>query len=248
MNIISIDPSLISTALVISSKNDCRIFNYCRESDAMNKSGYSKWFKFAEQYVTYRFINYREFKSYSEGELVKLKDYDQITDMIISDILENINLEQETFIGIEGYNFGASVGDLVDLVTFSTVLRKKLFDQVSQNITVLSPKTLKQESCKLTYPPIDIGKKKPKLQWRNKEGIAGGHFTKREMLLSIVENDNLNDDWGKHCKSIAADLLENKTIKKPYEDVNDAYLIYHILIKLVSNSSSFSDIISDEEE
>lgn len=214
----------------------------------MNKSGYSKWFKFAEQYVTYRFINYREYKNYSEGELIKLKDYDKITDMIIEDVLSNINPDEPSYIGIEGYNFGASVGDLVDLVTFSTVLRKKLFDQVSQNITVLSPKTLKQESCKLTYPPIDIGKKKPKLQWRNKEGIAGGHFTKREMFLSIVENDNLNDDWGKHCKSIAADLLENKTIKKPYEDVNDAYLIYHILIKLVSNSSSFSDIISDEEE
>lgn len=244
MNIIGIDPSLISTAVVVNGK----IFNYCRESDAMNKSGYSKWFKLAEERATYKFIKYREFKSYSEGELVKLKDYDRITDDIISDILENIEPSQETFIGIEGYNFGASVGDLVDLVTFSTVLRKKLFDQVSQNITVLSPKTLKQESCKLTYPPTDIGKKKPKLQWRNKEGIAGGHFTKREMFLAIVENDNLNDDWGKHCKSIAADLLENKTIKKPYEDVNDAYLIYHILIKLVSNSSSFSDIISDEEE
>lgn len=244
MNIVGIDPSLISTAVVINGK----IFNYCRESDAMNKSGYSKWFKLAEEKAKFKFISYRTFKTYSEGELTKIKDYDLITDMIISDILDNIIPGEETHIGIEGYNFGASVGDLVDLVTFSAILRKKLWDKVSQNITVLSPKTLKQESCKLTYPPIDIGKKKPKLQYRNKEGISGGSFTKREMFLSIVENNDLNDDWGKHCKSIAADLLENKTIKKPYEDVNDAYLIYHILKKWISNYVSISDIIIDEEE
>lgn len=244
MNIIGIDPSLISTAVVINGQ----IFNYCRQSDAMNKSGYSKWYKLAEERAKFKFITYREYKNYSEGELTKLKDYDQITDMIIEDILSNINPDEPSYIGIEGYNFGASVGDLVDLVTFSTVLRKKLWDQVSQNIIVLSPKTLKQESCKLTYPPIDIGKKKPKLQYRNLEGIAGGHFTKREMFLSIVQNQNLIDDWGKHCKSIATDLLENKTIKKPYEDVNDAYLIYHILRKWIDNSTLISDIIIDEEE
>lgn len=232
MNIISIDPSLISTALVISSKNDCKIFNYCRESDAMNKSGYSKWFKLCEQYVTYRFINYREYKNYSEGELIKLKDYDKITDMIIEDILSNINPDEPSYIGIEGYNFGASVGDLVDLVTFSTILRKKLFDQVSQNITVLSPKTLKQESCKLTYKPIDIGKKKPKLEWRNHEGISGGSFTKREVFLSIVDNVENNDVWSKHCKSVKVDILENKTIKKPYEDINDAFIIYKYLMSI----------------
>lgn len=244
MNIIGIDPSLISTAVVINGK----VFNYCRESDAMNKSGFSKWFKLAEERATYKFISYRTFDSYSEGELTKLKDYDTITDMIISDILSNIDQSKETQIGIEGYNFGASVGDLVDLVTFSAILRKKLWDSVSRNIIVLSPKTLKQESCKLTYPPIDVGKKKPKLQYRNKEGIAGGHFTKREIFLSIIENENLVDDWGKHCKSIAGDILENKTIKKPYEDVNDAYMIYHILKKWIQNSSSISDIIIDEEE
>ena len=51
------------------------------------------------------------------------------------------------------------------------------------------------------------------------------------MFLSIVENENLNDNWGKHCKSVSVEILDNKTVKKPYEDVNDAYLIYHILRK-----------------
>lgn len=225
MNYVGIDPSLISTGLVVNG----RIFNYCRESDAYTKSGLSKWFKLCESEMTLRFIEYRDFENYSDGELIKLKDYDKVTDMIISDIESNIDKDLPVKIGIEGYNFGAQVGDLIDLVAFSTLLRKKIWDYISKDILVMSPSTLKQESCKLTYPAIDIGKKKPKLEWRNNYGISGGNFTKREMYLSIIENDNLVDSWANHCKLIKEDILENKTIKKPYEDVNDAYLIYQIL-------------------
>jgi hypothetical protein len=165
-----------------------------------------------------------------------LKDYDAITDSIIEDILENIDPNLESKIGIEGYNFGAQVGDLIDLVTFSTLLRKKLFDRISKDILVMSPSTLKLESCKLTYKPIikETGKKKItiKEEWRNNIGMPGGKFTKNDMALSIIENDFLDDFWIKHCKFVKDDLTSVSTIQKPYEDVNDAYLIYQILRKL----------------
>lgn len=229
MNFIGIDPSLISTAVVVNGK----ILNYCRESKVMLKSGMSKWFKSAEQYCTYRFITYREFQNYSDGELTKLKDYDSITEMIIEDILANINPDEESKIGIEGYNFGATVGDLIDLVTFSTLLRKKLFDRVSEDIIVMSPSTLKLEACKLTYDPIvkEVGKKVKRIEYeyRNKLGISGGKFTKRDMALSIMDNNKIDDPWFKYLKSIRTEILEVKDIQKPHEDVNDAVLIYHIL-------------------
>jgi hypothetical protein len=235
MNIVAIDPSLISTALVVSSGETFKIYNYCRESKVYGKKGITKWFKSAEEFVNYKFIEYREFEDYSEGELTKLKDYDKITDQIISDILVNIDDSMDTKIGIEGYNFGAQVGDLIDLVTFSTLLRKKLFDLVSEDIWVMSPSTLKLESCKLTYEPIrtEIGKKvvKIKEEYRNKIGIPGGKFTKNDMALSIIENEKLNDYWSKHCRFIKDELMSVSTIQKPYEDVNDAYLIYQILNK-----------------
>ena len=235
MNIVAIDPSLISTALVVSSGDTFKIYNYCRESKVYGKKGITKWFKSAEEFVEYKFIEYREFEDYSEGELTKLKDYDKITDQIISDILANIDESMDTKVGIEGYNFGAQVGDLIDLVTFSTLLRKKLFDLVSEDIWVMSPSTLKLESCKLTYEPIrtEIGKKviKIKDEYRNKIGIPGGKFTKNDMALAIIENGNLNDYWVKHCKFIKDELMSVSTIQKPYEDVNDAYLIYQILNK-----------------
>lgn len=231
MNIVTIDPSLISTAIVVNGK----LFNYCRESKVYGKTGMTKWFKLAEQFVEYKFIEYREFTDYSEGELIKLKDYDKITDDIIKDILEHIDQSKKTKIGIEGFSFSSTAGDIIDLVTFSTLLRKKLFDKISEDIWVMSPSTLKLESCKLTYPPIikEVGGKKPRQEfiYRNSIGISGGSFKKNDMLMSIIDNNDLDDDWSNHCRSIKSDLLNISTIPKPYEDCNDAYLIYQILKK-----------------
>jgi len=233
MNIVAIDPSLISTALVVSSGDTFKIYNYCRESKVYGKKGITKWFKSAEEFVNYKFIEYREFEDYSEGELTKLKDYDKITDQIISDILVNIDDSDDTIIGIEGYSFSSTAGDIIDLVTFSTLLRKKLFDLVSEDIWVMSPSTLKLESCKLTYPPIikEIGGKKPRQEfiWRNTIGISGGKFTKTDMFLSIVDNKEIDDYWSKHCKLSKSDILSVATIPKPYEDINDAWTLYQIL-------------------
>ena len=235
MNFIGIDPSLISTAVVVNGN----ITNYCCESKVMTKTGMSKWFKSAEQYCTYKYINYRDFDNYSDGELIKLKDYDLITDNIIDDILSKINIEEETYIGIEGYNFSAQVGYLVDLVAFSTLLRKKLYDSVSNNIIIFSPKTLKLESCKFTYPPIlkEVGKKKKKIEieHRNPIGIPGGSFTKTDMCLAIIDNLNSdNDKWFTYLKSIKTEIMAGKNIPKPHEDINDAVLLYHILKKQFS--------------
>lgn len=231
-NIVALDPSLISTALVVSSGDTFKMYNYCRESSVLGKTGIKKWFKLAEQFVTYKFIEYREFKDYSEGELTKLKDYDRISDGIIADILANIDHTKPTKIGIEGYSF-SSTGDIIDLVTFSTLLRKKLFDMVSEDISVLSPSTLKLESYKLTYPPIvtETGKKvkKVKIEYRNSLGMAGGSFTKTDIFLSIVENTSFGDYWTKHCKQVKSDILGVSKIPKPYEDVNDSFIIFKYL-------------------
>ena len=225
MNIIGLDPSLISTGLVVNGK----LFNYCREKDATNKSGLSKWFKYAEPELTLRYIEYREYESYSEGELIKLKDYDRITSMIIKDIEENIDKSQPTKIGIEGYSYASDAGAIIDLVTFSTLLRKKLFDYVSQDITVFAPLTLKVEACKLTYKPINEGKKKEKWVYKNNDGVSGGSFTKHAMHLVICDNQNLKDGYANLCRSLKSDIMGASKVPKPFEDCSDSYIIYHVL-------------------
>ena len=235
INIVGIDPSLISTGLAIDNGKEFKLFNYCREDDANGKTGMKKWFKMAERYIDYKYIIYRNFDNYSEGEITKLKDYDTITDKIISDILINIDNSLETIIGIEGYSYGSTAGDLIDLVTFSSLLRKKLYDKVSKNIIVLSPSTLKKETAKLTYEPevkiINEGKKNERKEysWRNNLGVSGGSFQKPDMYRAIIENTKFDDFWFKHCLSISEDMSKVKSINKPYEDVNDAYLLYKVL-------------------
>ncbi len=232
-NIVAIDPSLISTALVVSNSIEIKIFNYCRQTATEGKSGLKKWFKLAEELIQYKYIEYGEYENYSEGELRKLKDYDKVTDLIISDVISNINPDLPTKIGIEGYSFASSAGDIIDLVTFSTLLRKKLLDYVSKDITVVSPSSLKLESCKLTYEPINVGKKKEKLEFRNNLGISGGNFTKREICLSIIENSNWTDNWSNHLKQNSNEILGISTIPKPYEDINDSFVLFRYLEKLI---------------
>ena len=231
MNIVSIDPSLISTAIVVNGQ----IINYCRESSVYNKTGMSKWFKSAEQFAEFKFINYRKFENYSEGEIIKLNDYDKISDMIISDILSKIDSEKNTKVGIEGFSFSSAQGDLIDLVTFSTLLRKKILDNVTNDVIILSPSTLKLESCKLTYQPIvkEIGRKikRGEYEWRNNIGIPGGKFNKIDMARSIIENTSIKDDWSDYLKSIKNEILTLKNIPKPHEDINDSWLLYNILRK-----------------
>ncbi len=224
-NIIGLDPSLISTGMTINGK----VFNYCRESDAYSKSGLSKWFKLSEEHLTLNFVEYRKFGSYSEGELTKLKDYDKVTSQIIKDIEQNIDKTRTTKIAIEGFSYSSNAGAIIDLVTFSTLLRKKLFDYISQDITIFSPASLKLEACKLTYAPIDIGKKKEKLVYKNNEGVSGGSLTKHGIYQCIIENENLVDEWTELCRSLKSEIMAATKVPKPFEDANDSFILYQIL-------------------
>jgi len=219
MNYIAIDPSLTSTAVIINDK----IFNYVSEDKACNKSGLSKWYKIFEELITYRFTNYSKSKNYSDEQISKLLDYNDVTDLIIDDILDNL-VEGGTVIGIEGFSYSSNAGPLIDLVTYSTLLRIKLFEKVSNNIKIYSPSTLKLNSCMMTYPYTSKGKKNPKIVCKNHEGISGGSFKKREMYLSLIENENYQDKYVNLLREYKSEL-DKMNIPKPIEDVNDAIII-----------------------
>jgi len=230
-NLIGVDPSIISTGVVINGK----AFNYCRESDAKNTklTKLSKWFDLCKDVITYRYINLDYVEGYSANEIQKMKLYDAITTMILEDIKKEIDSTLPTKIAIEGYSYSSAAGDIIDLVTFSTLLRRKLLT-ITSDITILAPMSLKLETCKLTYIPIEkkIGGKNPRIEYtyRSKLGIAGGSFTKPDMYLALIENDNLNDKYCSFLKEHKMSIMFLKTIKKPLEDVNDAYLLYLLLL------------------
>lgn len=217
---------------------DGKVFNYCRESDAKTKKGkFTKWYDLMQDVITYRYITLDKIKEYSDSEINKLRNYDCTTDLIIEDIIENTQTS-DIQVFIEGFSYSSAAGDLIDLVTFSTLLRRKLLT-VTNNITIVSPSTLKLESCKLTYPPIEkkVGGKNPRIEyiWKNHLGIAGGKFTKIDMFEALLHNEKLKADLDNHL--YVKKLHENqvsigftKSIKKPIEDSNDAYLLYLLAV------------------
>lgn len=223
-NKIGIDPSIKSTAVCINGK----LYNFTTEQYMMNKKSMKKWYSIISHLVEYVVVDYKySDMSYSESELQKLYDYEIVAKKIIETINKNIDVKLQTKINIEGYSYSSEVGDIVDLVTFSTLLRRELI-KAGFEVTIISPSTLKLESCKLTYEPIDVGKKKPKYEYRNNEGVSGGKFTKREMYKVICENNVWEDEWVKLIKSFSNEVLSASAIPKPIDDLNDSFLLFKI--------------------
>lgn len=222
MNFVTIDPSLISTALCINGK----LFNYAKESNATNKSGLEKWYALCEPYVTYRWIDsYVNDETFSKSEIDKLNNCGKIVKMIIDDILANIIPNERLIIAIEGYSYSSEAGFLIDLVTFGTTLRTEIL-KITQDLIVLPPSTLKLEAAKLTYPMV-IEKKKE--VWRNKEGLSGGSFKKHDMYKVLTENEKFTDPWVNFLREVQSDVFSIKAVKKPIEDINDAVCLYNII-------------------
>jgi hypothetical protein len=240
MNIVTIDPSLSCTAVCVNGK----FFVYATTPTARNKpttknpdGTMKKWFTDMEPYVeAYAFFDPTDKKlPYSRREFAKLALYDKITDTIIRDIYNNLKPGQQgTIVCIEGYSYASTSNTLIDLVTFSTLLRSKLILDRRYTGVVLSPPSLKLKACLLTYPEEKFNEKGKKLPFSNHDGISGGKFTKHDMMKALLDNDRLSHDryvnfLRNDCKD---ELMGKKTIPKPVEDVTDAKLMYEILYKL----------------
>jgi len=239
--IITIDPSLTSTAVVI---ND---YKMVFTSKAKLKSGkLSKWFNFVEPHVN---IYHHEFvypKDYTTLERYKLETYSNIARTISNTcsnhVLHPIRLgtpinshrkgkyNSVTFY-IEGYSFSSVSGKLIDLVTFGSLLKHFMTENVTDDIRVIPPKTLKAEAAKLTYAPVDEGKRKPKIVYRNGAGLKGGSFKKHEMYKVLTDNVNLNCPWVNFLREHEDAVMESKAVPTPIDDINDAKILYEIFKK-----------------
>ena len=226
-NYIAIDPSLNCTALVVNDKK----FIYAKEEygHSVKTGKMNKWFEICEDYITYRWTNYFKSTDHSDQEILKLLGYESVTDNIIADIINNIDPSEATVVAIEGYSYNSMAGPLIDLVTFSTLLRSKIYDRVTHDINVYQPASVKLEACKLTYPPIEKGVKVKKYEYRNYDGVAGGKFKKPEMCKCLIDNKSLQCPWVNLLREYQDDIIGLSTIPKPMEDVNDAKLLYEIL-------------------
>ncbi len=217
MDYIGLDTSLASTGLYIRKADGSEFYyNY------MNTPKLSKWHK-TLSFIEYKSYEILEFDNHSDNEVGKLIKYDQITQMIVADILKHCDPKDATVV-TEGYSYSSSAGMIIHLVTYGTLVRNKLLSLGFADFIIKPPSTLKSDTCIKVYGPGE--KKKPA---RNREGIAGGKFQKREMLQAQFESgipNSMTDMLIIHKQ----ELLERKAIPKPIDDMVDAWWLVNSTI------------------
>jgi len=217
MNYIGIDISLNSTAIYIENDNGLmKILSFT------NKKTNNKYIESLKKIdVDFHFTIKKTEKDYSKNEIIKIKHYDSISDDIVRSIKKYIDETKNTYCLCEGYSFSKNTSSILDIVSLSTMIKLKLINNIDNfEMSIIAPTSLKLETCKMVYEPVDVGKKKVILEYRNNEGLKGGSFTKHEMFKSIIDGDIKTP--------ITSYLLENKKIldmKKiptPIEDIIDS--------------------------
>jgi len=232
MNVVAIDPSLASTAMVVNDKK----FVYGSISTSRTKKLALKgWYERTDGFIELREHNDTPSMNYMEGEVAKWKHFNEISIKIANDIITTIDSNEATIIAIEGYSFSSAAGPLIDLVTLGTLIREKIIglklkssEGDSLEFHIVSPTSLKAMVAKLTYPGVPKNKKGD-LEYRNKEGLAGGSFKKHDMYKALIENENLKCAYVEFLRENAEEILALKSIPKPIEDTNDAKLLYEVI-------------------
>jgi hypothetical protein len=232
MNKIGLDISLSSTAMSLKSDEKIELFNYTTTKPN------NKWVKEIEKIVNFRFLICREdVEKYSEREINKLKDFEESSDLILDDILNNIDPYQDTIVNIEGYSFNnKNTNSLIDIVGFSTLIRQKILVRIPKvHIEIISPNTVKLQTCINTYGylPAPIGKKgqtlKDPMISMSPNGAKGGDFEKSDMLIAMLDA-NIQSPILYYVNLNKSILLGSKKIPKPFDDLIDSIHIMNLVV------------------
>lgn len=215
-NYIGVDISINSTAIFIESNKGISIISFTNKKDnniyikELDRCG-----------VKFHHLSRDVSDDYSKNEILKLNHYREISQLLINEILPRIDLNEKTYCQIEGYSFSKNTSSILDIVSLSTLIRSNLLSMVENiDITIVSPSTLKLETCKLVYKPINVGKKKVKYEYRNNQGISGGSFKKPQMFRAIIEGKIETPIYD--MLITYKDLMDRDKIPNPIEDIIDA--------------------------
>jgi hypothetical protein len=237
MNIVGVDISVNSTGISIFRNDETLLFNF-----TTTKKNYI-WIKKTLEHIDFEFINYThgEIKDYSEKEIIKLREFDHVTDIIYNKIYGNIDKTQKTYIAIEGYNYGLqNTSSIIDVVCFSTLLRFKLLNIPNlEQILILSPKSIKSKVCSMTYGTTTIEKINKKGVKKitttinqSPDNITGGKFDKKDMMKALIDL-NIDDTLTRLLNRYKDELLKMKNVPKPFDDICDSYWILKIFSNII---------------
>ena len=223
---IGIDISKISTALCIERNKKIFLYNYTTKKDN------NIWIQDTSDFINYRYINYsyKNIKDYSEREMKKFDEFEEVSNLIVNDIFDNVKLMDSISIAIEGFSFGSAAGPIIDLVELSTLIKHKIKSKIQGmvKIEIISPLTLKTFSCENVYKPIYITKGKRVIKKikviQNSNGKLGRDFDKKDMFNALIDS-KLEMNLIEHLKENKQIFLKNKEQPKPLNDMMDSIFL-----------------------
>jgi len=230
MNYIGLDISLNSTAVYIENDNcDMKILSFT------NKKNNNKYIKDLEKCgVDFYFLYKEKDNDYSDNEIIKIKHYDLLSEEIVNSIKKHIDEDEKTYCFCEGYSFSKNTSSILDIVSLSTMIKIKMINNIkNMELSIIAPTSLKLETCKLVYKPLDVGKKKEILEYRNNDGLKGGSFKKHEMYKSMLDG-NIESPITNFLTE-NKNILDMKKIPNPIEDIIDSIFACKIKKNIVKN-------------
>lgn len=208
-NIISIDPSLASTAIVVKTPTYNKYFSFFSNYKPNNK-----WCKDISNIVEFFNVEYSYVEDFSENELLKLEQYSLLVQNILLKIRPYLD---NCVVKIESYSQESRFGKYQDLVTFGTILRYELA-KLKLKIKLFTPKEVKKYAAEIVYL------KDKKGIARNTDGKSGGSFNKWDMYHCLVDSNDTSE-LALYCRDRKDIITVNKSVPKPLEDLIDAYFL-----------------------
>jgi hypothetical protein len=193
--IVGIDFSINSTAITIRNDKGIVMMSFVPNYEP----GKSAWKAHEVLQQVLQISTYKKdgsIKDASEDQRIKIRNADRLSSLIVETIGEE-RLKKVERINIEGFSYASKGNAFIDLITYNTFLKCKLYSIVGDRIYVVPPKTLK------------------------KRYTGNGNATKCDMLRSYLEkNDN-------HLCTLIREVVTIKeegefTIPKPIDDLIDS--------------------------
>ena len=219
MRIVGIDPSISGTAIFLhdSCKNTEEFILFGNK-----KKG--KWWNVVEPICRQVVCEYVYPENYSEQDIYKVLKYGQTAELI-ADTVANF---QPDLVVIESYSFSSAAGDIIDLVTFGSALRRSIMNR-GLFIKVLAPTQLKSAAGALAYGKDKKGVARRPIREGEKAGLAAGKFTKTEMLESLIHHAP-SCLLVKTLGPMAQEAIGLATVPSPINDMVDAYFLAKVSV------------------
>ena len=201
---VGIDFSLNYSGITVL-KDSCYSFYAINREENFTKKGLN-FIKDLESTISFQNIfipKFIESENYEENQVLKLKDIETISDVILN-ILKEYNINN---IKLEGLSYSSLGQRSLDLAGFNYILRYRIYEQF-KNLKIIAPTTAKKLAGKGNL---------------NKVGMFGA-------FVSNVLNDKQlqqNETYLKILNNIEIININNKKIIEPVAGLIDGYFIAH---------------------